>query len=290
MKYYNYYPGCSCAEGSGKAYSKSALAVAKVLDVELIELEDWNCCGSSPYSSHDELGMLSLAARNLALAEKKGFDIVTPCSSCYVILNQANLILKQHPDIKSKVDESLAAGGLKYDGTLKVRHMLDVFVNDVGYDAIAAKVKKDLSGLKVAPYYGCQVVRPRPSFDHTENPITMDKLITSLKAEVANFPLKAACCGSSLVLSEEAIALNLIKKLLDAASAGNAQCMITVCPLCQMNVDVYQPAVNQKYGTNYHIPVLFFTQLMGIAFGLSEKDLDLKTCIIPADKVLARYL
>jgi heterodisulfide reductase subunit B len=234
--------------------------------------------------------MLSLAARNLAIAEKKGFDVVTPCSSCYVILNQANRILQEHPEIKAKVDEALAAGGLTYNGTLKVRHLLDVMVNDVGYEAIAAKVKKDLSGLKVAPYYGCQIVRPRAGFDHTENPVTLDKLITSLKADVTDFPLKAACCGSSLVLSEESIALDLIKKLLDSALTGGAQCLVTVCPLCQMNVDAYQTLVNKKYGTHFNIPIIYFTQLMGIAFGLSEKELDLKTSIVPVDKVLARFL
>ncbi len=131
MKYYNFYPGCSCAEGSGKAYSKSAMAVAKALEVELLEIPEWNCCGSSPYSSYDELGMLSLAGRNLALAEKRGFDIVTPCSSCYVILSQANRIMQEYPDMKEKVDQALDAGGLRYEGTLKVRHMLDMFVNDV---------------------------------------------------------------------------------------------------------------------------------------------------------------
>ena len=290
MRQYSYFPGCSCSEGSGKACGKSAEAVARALDIELFELEDWNCCGSSPYSSYDELGMLSLAARNLALAEKKGFDVVTPCTSCHVILSQANLNLTKYPETKAKVDQALAAGGLKYNGTINVRHILDVFVNDIGYEAIRARVKKDLSGLKVAPYYGCQIVRPRPSFDHSEDPVTMDKLITTLKAEATVFTLKSRCCGSSLVLSEEAIALELIKKLLDSAVAGGAQCIVTTCPLCQMNVDLYQQSVNKKYRTNFDIPVLFFTQLMGLAFGLSEKDLELKTSVIPVEKALARYL
>jgi heterodisulfide reductase subunit B len=290
VKYYNYFPGCSCSEGSGKACGKSAEAVAKVLDMELIELEDWNCCGSSPYTTRDELGMLSLAARNLALAEKRGFDLITPCSACHVILHQTNLTLKKYPGTKAKVDEALAVGGLKYDGTIKVRHILDVIVNDIGYDAISAKVKKDLSGLKVAPYYGCQIVRPQPSFDHSENPITLDKLISSLKAEPSEFPMKAKCCGSSLVLSEQNTALELVKKILDSAKAGGAQCIVTVCPLCQLNLDAYQSLVNKKFGTHFNLPVLFFTQLMGLAFGLPESDIELKSIIVPAEKVLAKYL
>ncbi len=289
MKQYTYYPGCSCAEGTEKAYSKSALSVARVLDIELKELEDWNCCGSSPYSAYNELGLLSLASRNLALAEKTELDLVTPCSSCYVILSQTNLTLKKYPEMKAKVDEALGAAGLKYNGSIRVRHLLDVMVNDVGYDAITAKVTKELNGLKVAAYYGCQVVRPRPSFDDPENPVTMDKLIISLKAEVANFAMKVACCGSSLVLSEEAVALGMIKRILENAVSGGAHCIITPCPLCQMNLDAYQPVVNKKFGTDYHIPVLFFTQLMGLAFGLSEKDLDIKTGIVTAEKALARY-
>ncbi len=290
MKYYNYFPGCSCSEGSGKSCGKSAEAIAKAMDIELIELEDWNCCGSSPYTTHDELGMLSLAARNLALAEKKGFDLVTPCSACFVILNQTNLTLKKYPQTKAKVDEALAAGGLKYDGTVKMRHILDVIVNDIGYDAVTAKVKKDLTGLKVAPYYGCQIVRPQPSFDHSENPITLDKLISSLKAEPSEFTMKARCCGSSLVLSEQSTALELIKKILDSAAAGGAQCIVTVCPLCQLNLDAYQSIVNKKFGTHFNLPVLFFTQLMGLAFGLNESDIELKSSIVPAEKVLAKYL
>ncbi len=290
MKYYTYFPGCSCAEGSGRAYNKSVLAVARVLDIDLMELDEWNCCGSSPYSAYDELGMLSLATRNLALAEKRGFDLVTPCSCCYVILNQANITLKKYPEIKSKVDESLAAGSLTYGGDIKVRHILDIISNDVGYEKIAPHIKRSLKGLKVAPYYGCQVVRPVPSFDHTDNPTTLDRLIDSLNAEVTDFPLKTACCGSSMILSEEEVALGLIRKILNSAEAGGAQCIVTVCPLCQMNIDAYQSTVNKKFGTNYHIPVLFFTQLMGIAFGLSEKQLDIKTNIVSAHKVLSKYL
>jgi len=290
MKYYNYFPGCSCSEGSGKACGKSAVAAAKALEVELFEIEDWNCCGSSAYSTHDEVGMLSLAARNLALAEKKGFDVATPCSACYVVLSQTNFTLNKYPEMKAKVDEALAAGGLKYDGTIKARHILDIIVNDIGYEAIGARVKKDLSGLKVAPYYGCQIIRPQPSFDHSENPVTLDKLIASLKAEPTEFSLKSHCCGSSQVLAEPDSSLILVKNILESAAAGGAQCIATVCPLCQLNLDAYQSLVNRKFGTHYHLPVLYFTQLMGLAFGLSEEEIGLKMSIVPAKKVLARYL
>jgi len=289
VKYYSYYPGCSNADGGAKSYGSSSEAVAKALDVELHELEDWNCCGSSPYTGVNELGSYSVAARNLALAEKRGLDLVTPCSSCYIILARTNTHLKEHPKLKAQVDEALAAGGQKYNGTVKVRHILDIFANDVGYDAIKAKVKRDLAGLKVAPYYGCQVVRPGPGFDHPDNPQTLERVIQSLGAEATPFPLRTRCCGASLIVSEEDLAIELIRKLLEDAASNGAECIATVCPMCQTNLDVYQTRVNRKYKTKFNLPVLFFTQLMGVAFGTEKKALGLKSGIIPADKVLARY-
>ena len=290
MKYYTYFPGCSSSEGGAKAYGWSAQAVSKILDMELIELDDWNCCGSTPYSSVDELASFCLSARNLALAEKRGLDLVTPCSACYVILNRTNSYLKEYSQVKAKVDEALAAGELEYHGTVRARHLLDVFVNDIGYDEIKSKVKRNLGGLKVAPYYGCQVVRPRPSFDHPEFPQSLDKLMASLGGEPVPFPLKSRCCGGSLIISEEALALDLIGKLLDSALSNGAECLVTVCPLCQTNLDAYQSRVNKKFKTNFNLPILFFTQLMGVAFGLSDDDLGLKTNIVPAESVLAKYL
>jgi heterodisulfide reductase subunit B len=290
MRYYTYFPGCSCsAEGSLKAYTWSVQAVSKALDTELIELDDWNCCGSTPSGSVDELGSFCMAARDLALAEKRGFDLVTPCSACYIIFNRANSYLKQNPRLKSQVDEALAAGGLAYHGTIRARHILDVLVNDVGYEAIQAKVKKPLSGLKVAPYYGCQVVRPKLGFDHPESPQSLDKLITSLGGEPTPFPLKSRCCGGSLIFSEEDLALDLIRKLLESAVSNGAECMITPCPLCQVNLDTFQSQVNKKFKTRFNLPILFFTQLMGVAFGLSDEELGLKTGIVPAEKVLAKF-
>jgi heterodisulfide reductase subunit B len=264
-------------------------AVKKLLDFELAELEDWSCCGSTPSGSVDELGAFCLAARNLALAEKTGLDMVTPCSACYVIFNRTNAYLKQYPQLKAKVDEALAAGELKYNGTIKVRHALDIIANDIGYEAIKAKVTKPLSGLKVAPYYGCQVVRPGFGFDHTETPQSLDRLIASLGGEPTPFPLKTHCCGGSLIISEEAIALDLTRQLLESAASNGAECLVTVCPLCQTNLDAYQSRVNQKFKTSYKLPVLFFTQLMGIAFGIEEKELGIKNSIVSAEKVLLKY-
>lgn len=290
MRYYTYFPGCSASDGGAKAYNWSARAVSKSLDVELVELEDWNCCGSTPSGSIDELGAFCMATRDLALAEKKGLDMVTPCSACHVIFNRTNTYLNGYPLFKARVDEALAAGDLEYHGTVKVRHLLDVLTNDVGYDTIESRVKKPLTELKVAPYYGCQVVRPRFGFDDPESPQSLDNLITSLGGVPVPFPLKARCCGGSLIISEEDVALDLIHKLLESASINGAECLVTVCPLCQTNLDAYQSRVNKKFKTNYNLPILFFTQLMGIAYELDESDIGLKTSIVPAEKILAKFI
>lgn len=290
MRYYSYYPGCCLsAEGYGKAFGSSAMVVNKVLGLEFKELPEWNCCGSGPYGALDELTSFALCARNLALAEKTGFDLVAPCSSCYVFLNRTNVYLKQYPDLKAKVDAALAAGGLEYQGTVRVRKVLDVYVNDVGYDKIAKEVKRSLSGLKVAPYYGCQEVRPDFGFDHVENPQSMDRLLAALGSEPVNFPMKTRCCGGSLTLSEEDATLGLIKRLLDDAVRNGARVMATGCPLCQMNVDAFQARVNRKLKTNFNVPIVFITQLMGLAFGLPEKELGLEKCMVPAEPVLSKY-
>jgi heterodisulfide reductase subunit B2 len=290
LKYYSYFPGCSASDGGAKAYGRSTLAVARALDMELAELDDWNCCGSTPFGSVDELGSLCVSARNLALAEKRGLDLVTPCSSCYVILSRTNAYLKDNPKVKNSVDEALQAANLEYRGTVRVRHLLEVLVNDIGYDAIKARVKKNLAGLKVAPYYGCQLVRPRSGFDNPENPESLDRLVAALGAEPVAFPMKSRCCGGSLVISEEALALDLMGKILESARAGGAECLVTVCPLCQTNLDAYQSRTGKLLKTSFNLPVLFFTQLLGMALGIDEKELDLGTNIVPAGKALAKFL
>jgi len=289
MKYYAYFPGCS-SEATAAGLDISAQAIAKPLDMELIELEDWTCCGSTPYGSLDELESIAVAARNLALAEKTGLDLVTPCSSCFVTLSKANLHLKEHRELMSQVNEALAVANLEYHGDVRVRLLVEVLMNEITPKVIATKVKRPLNGLKVAPYYGCQEARPNYGFDDPEFPLALDRLVDSLGAEAVPYPLKNHCCGGSLVISEEDLALDLMRKLLANAVNNGAQCITTPCPLCQTNLDAYQSRVNSKFKTNYNLPVLFITQLIGVAFGLNSKDLGLKTNIVPPQKVLAQYL
>jgi len=289
MKHYSYYPGCSSAEGTAVAYGQSTEVISGAVGMKLIELEDWNCCGSTPYYSTNEVESLCLAARNLALAEKTGLDLTTPCSSCYTTLSRADSQLKQYPALKAKVDECLASAGLEYKGTVKVRHLFEVIYNDIGLDEIESKVVNPLSGLKVAPYYGCQLVRPESNFDNQDNPQSLEHLITSLGADPVPFPLKVRCCGGSLVISELDLALGLIHKLLESAASNGAQCIVTVCPLCFTNLDAYQDMARKRFKASYKLPVLFFTQLIGLALGVGPKALALDKNIISAEKVLAPF-
>ena len=285
MKYYSYFPGCS-AESTAIGLGLSARAIAEPLALQLIELEGWTCCGSTPYGSLDELEAVVVAARNLALAEKTGLDLVTPCSSCYVTLNKAAIYLEDHPQLKRQVNEALAVADLEYHGTLRIRHLVDVLLNDITPEVIASKVQQELNGLKVAPYYGCQLVRPHYGPDDTESPQSLDLLVESLGAEAVPYPLKTRCCGGALIISEQSLALGLIRKLLDSAVRNGAQCIVTPCPLCQTNLDAYQSKVNSKFKTDYNLPVLFISQLIGLALGIDPISLGLRTNIVSPGEVL----
>ena len=285
MKQYCDYPGCS-TEATATGLGSSIQAVVGPLEIELIELEGWTCCGAVHYGSLDRLEAILVAAYNLAVAEKNGLDMITPCTGCFVTFTKANLKMKETPDLMSRVNQALAAADLEYKGDVRVRLLTEVLVNDITPEFIASRIKRSLNGLKVAPYYGCQLVRPNFGFDDPENPKVLDNLVSSLGAEAVYFPMKNRCCGSSLVISEGDIALELIYKLLKNAAEGGAQCIVTPCPLCQINLDAYQDRVNSKFKTDFKLPVLFVTQLIGLALGIGEKSLGLNTNIVSPKQVL----
>lgn len=277
---YSYFPGCSL-KGLGRAYEESLLPVMKHLGVELQELNDWNCCGATAYMAVDEAKACVLAARNLALAEKQGdLQLMAPCAACYLVLNKTKHYFHDYPAMKETVDHALATVNLRYSGNTAVRHPLDVLINDVGLEAIKQKVAKPLKGLKVAPYYGCQIVRPYATFDDQNNPTTMDRLLEALGATVVRFPLKTRCCGGSLTgtLPEPGLLCTFI--LLKEALKRGADVIATVCPLCQFNLDGYHAAIEAKFEPA-RIPTVYFSQLMGLAFGLPDTQLGLNRSTVP---------
>jgi len=287
MKQYCYYPGCS-AEATAKGMGLSVEAVAAPLEMQLIELEGWTCCGAVHYGSVDRQEAVLVAVYNLALAQKTGLELVTPCTGCYLTLTKADMRLKEDSALKARVDKALAAADLEYKGNVRIRLLAEVIINDITTEFMASKIKRNLNGLKVAPYYGCQMVRPNFGFDDPEAPQKLDDLVNSLGAQASPFPLKSRCCGSSLVFSEEDMVLEQLHKLLKNAADNGAQCMVTPCPLCQINLDVYQSRVNKKFKTHFKLPILYVTQLIGLALGIDQKALGLHTNIVSPEPVIKR--
>jgi heterodisulfide reductase subunit B len=307
MKSYLYYPGCSM-EGSGRSYAESLSAILAPLDIALSEIDDWNCCGATEFVSLSTTPAYAMIARNLAIAARARANtgaltpspappgaitpsvaspraltspasprtLVAACSACYLNLAKTDRFMKAQPALAGRVNDALSAGGLHYDpGTIRVRHLLDVIINDVGTDAVRAAVRKPLTGLRVAPYLGCMVPRPDPSdayADH-EQPRDLDRLLAALGAEVVDYPLRTECCGGHMTQIAPAVGLELIRRLVSEAENRKAVLMATVCPMCQINIDAYQGEMNAAFDTHHHMPIVFFTQLMGLAFGLEPADL-----------------
>jgi heterodisulfide reductase subunit B len=282
---YTYFPGCSL-ESTAYDYDKSARAVMKALDSDLVELPDWNCCGATGAEVISHLLSIALPARNLAKAQQIGDQIVTTCSSCYFNLFRVNSHLAADAGLQEELDTVLGEVGLHYDGKLRVRHLLELMVTDIGDKAIAQRVQRPLNGIRVAPYYGCLVVRPYAEFDGPDLPTSMDRLLTTLGANVVPYVMKTRCCGGVLMTTQKNIGLKLVGDIL--SPIRDVDCVVTVCPLCQLNLEAYQREVAGKLGEPVHIPILYFTQLIGLAFGLPEQDLKLKASLVGTQKLMQR--
>lgn len=287
MKYFLYW-GCSL-EGSGANYLVSLKPVLEALEIEFEEIEDWNCCGASlSYVGARDLAIKVLNARNLALAETQGsYDIVVPCSSCYIQMLKVSREIQEDEGLKTQINECLAEGGRIYRGNMKVRHIMDVLYNDVGPDKIKATVVKPLNGLKIAGYVGCQSVRPYGEYDSVEKPKVQDLLLEALGAEPVPFPKKMRCCGSGIFMSEMDHCIGLVGDILEDATSHGAEMISTVCPMCALNLEIYQDRVNKALGTEYDIPIVYLTQLMAVAFGMDlKKEAALDYNIIPPEGIL----
>lgn len=293
MSKYLFYPGCAM-ETSASAYNDSLMAIHDLIGLELEEINDWNCCGATEYVGISLTPAYALISRNLALAAKQangGRTVVAPCSACYLNLAKADYYMRERPILGEKVNIALEAGGLAYKpGSLTIRHLLDVMINDIGLDVISSHVTQPLKGLRVAPYLGCMV--PRPDYEKrwsdAEYPTELDRLLKALGAEVIDFPLKTHCCGGHMTQISPSTAFELIRRLVHAADQYKADVMVTLCPMCQMNLDAYQNETNQHFHTNYHMPILFFTQLMGLAFGKDPKELGFGKELVNAKHALSR--
>ncbi|HEY6056482.1 MAG TPA: CoB--CoM heterodisulfide reductase iron-sulfur subunit B family protein [Candidatus Limnocylindrales bacterium] len=293
MTGYLYYPGCSL-DSSARAYQESIDAISETLGLAFEELDDWNCCGATEYLSLNRTAAHSLIGRNLAIAERQvngSRTVVAPCSACYLNLSKTDHAMAESPVLRQDVNVALGQAGLHYDpGSLEIRHLLDIIINEVGLKRIAAAVTRPLAGLNVAPYLGCMV--PRPDYaglwTQHERPRELDRLLAALGAHVIDFPLATECCGGHMAQISTEMGFTLIRRLVATAQARGADLMVTVCPMCQMNIDAFQGEMNHHFKTNYEMPILFFTQLMGLAFGREPRKLGIGRELVSAARALAR--
>jgi heterodisulfide reductase subunit B2 len=270
----SYYPGCSL-HATGIEFHLSTMAVAEKLGLKLVELEGWKCCGTSPAHNTNHYRSIKLPMETLAIAQEMGHSYMTmPCAACFSRFRIAMHEVQQDPKLRQRIAEEI---GSEYTGGIKVDSLLTTITDRVGYDAAAKPVVKPLVGLKVVCYYGCLLTRPPDvtGEEHYEYPTNMDRLAEALGAEALDWSYKTDCCGGSLSLSTLEIALDLSHKILKNAQEVGADMIVTACPLCHANLDLRQKQINDEYGEDLHTPILYFTQLMGVAYGLSPKTLGL---------------
>ncbi|MCL6636186.1 MAG: CoB--CoM heterodisulfide reductase iron-sulfur subunit B family protein [Peptococcaceae bacterium] len=256
---YAYYPGCSL-ESTAREYDLSVREACGALGVELVELEDWSCCGATSAHSTNHLLALALPARNLAQASEAGLDLAVPCSACYNRLKTADTVMRRNKETRRQVE---AVAEIRYARPVQVYSLLEAVVRGAGLEAVAEKVKRPLKGLKLACYYGCLLVRPPgiTGFDRPENPVSLDRLVEALGAKAVQWSYKTECCGASLALSSSETVYGLVGALLDMAEEAGAHALVTSCPLCRANLEM-------RRQEKHRMPVFYFTELMGHAFGL----------------------
>jgi heterodisulfide reductase subunit B2 len=283
---YAFFPGCSL-ESTAWDFDRSTRAVCRALGIELEDIPDWVCCGSTPAHASNASLAVALPVLNLQKAQAKGLPVMTACASCYARLRTANHRVKSNEAERRRTERIT---GQPYDGGVAVRHVLDVLVNDFRLDAIRAKVSRPLGGLRVACYYGCLLTRPPEivAFDNPEHPSSMDDLMAAIGAEPVQWPFKTECCGASLSMTHTSVVKRLGYRLLSMAHEAGAQCLAVACPLCQMNLDLRQADAAQAHGPIPPTPVLYMTQLLGLALGLSPKELGIDALTVSAGALLAK--
>lgn len=286
---YAYYPGCSL-HTSAKEFDISTRVVLKELGVELQELQDWSCCGGSVAAGVSHQAGMAMAARNVALAQKQNLDLLASCSGCYNKSARALKALQEDKEEFERISAILSEMGLDVSAyNIRVRNVVDVLANDL-WDTLTSRIRKPLKGVKVACYYGCLLTRPADitGWDSPVFPISMDNLCRLCGAEVVDFRGKTKCCGGPILISQEEIALQLTKQILDEAKEKGADCIVLACPLCDTNLELRQADIEKKYNTNYNLPIVYITEIVGLALGLSPRKLGMDKHIVSTKPLLAK--
>jgi heterodisulfide reductase subunit B len=281
---YSYYPGCSL-HGTGKAYDLSVKAVCHRLGIELAELKDWNCCGATSAHALQPWAALALPGRNVAIAEQAGLDVAVPCAACYSREKACERALQENQQTKEKLEAELH---FSYTGRARFKHLLEVFVSDYGLENLREKIVRPLGNVKAVGYYGCLLVRPPDvtGFDDPEDPKTLDQVIQVCGAQLATWYAKTDCCGGSLGLTRSDVVGRMVSRIMLQALDAGADCIVVACPLCQSNLESRQSASSKLLGKELNIPILYFTQLLGLAMGISAKELGLNTHLISPAKII----
>jgi heterodisulfide reductase subunit B len=283
---YAYYPGCS-AHSTARDMHESAVGVAGALGIDLVEPEGWTCCGATAAHQTDRVLAASLPAANLLKVQDMGLDMVANCAACYNRMKVANHEVSTDPAMRKKVSDAV---GRDYDGSVKVRHIVEVLLKDIGLDAIKGTLQASLNGLQVACYYGCLLVRPHEvtNFDDPENPTSLDRLITAMGGISLDWPHKVECCGGGLSMSRTDIVVNLTDSIVGMAKAAGAMCIAVSCPMCQINLDMRQLDIEKQTGTRHDMPILYITQLLGLCLGISPDKLGLNKLMISPATVIEK--
>jgi heterodisulfide reductase subunit B len=275
---YAYFPGCSLSS-SASDYDLSLRTAFRALDIELVEARDWVCCGASSAHATSHLLSIGMPVLNLSHAEEDGFDrLIAPCLACQSRFKAANKEMKEDPKVREKIHRAF---DYQYRATVRVYHPLEVMMEEGMMEVIRSRVRRKLSGLRVACYYGCVLTRPPQiaQFDICENPQSMDSVIRALGGDPLDWSYKTECCGVSMTLTRSDIVLKLSNDILREAREVGAHAIAVCCPLCQANLDTRQIQIEDRYRVQYGIPIIYFTQLMGLAFGAFPKELGLEKLI-----------
>jgi len=298
-----YYPGCAL-EGSGHAYNRSTKAVGKALGLDLVEVKNWNCCGAMEVKNIDPKLQTYLSSRVMSIAaHDMGFDtVMAPCNGCYHNLKKAEHDLDKDPESRAVAARlSDKAGHKTYEaGQIETIHALDWIKDAIGEDGIRARVKNSLAGLKIANYYGCMYTRPRHIFpekdrgegsESTSDPHFMDDILAAAGAEIVAFPLKTACCGGAHTLSDSDISTKLVLNILKAAEMAGADVIATECPTCHSGLEMHQIRAEKVFGERTGVKILYFTQLLGLALGLTPRKVGVQENVSdPMDLLKAKEL
>jgi len=281
---YGYFPGCS-ADSTARDMHISTMAVAKALGIELVEPKGWTCCGATAGHQTDRFLSVALPAASLVKVEDDDLDMVVSCAACYNRMKVANHEIQKSDAMRQSVADAL---GRDYDGSVRVRHFLELLLEDVGIEKIAEVAKYSLGGLKVACYYGCLLVRPNDvtKFDDPENPTSLDRLVTAIGGEGIEWPHKVECCGGGLSMSRTDVVVRLTDSILEMAKTSGAQCIAVGCPMCQINLDMRQLDICKQMGKSYDMPILYITQLLGLCLGVPAGELGFEKLMIPASHVI----